>query len=402
MTFPEEKLSEQDVQDSFHSYLKSSLTQAKIEHLLEPEILASAEADLMITGPALCLYFAALRSTTIPPSVPLPRANKSSPPRQLSEENCPSAFLSFFRVWASNVNKIQGLEPNLQHDLARIICDLPPLVRPTNPALSGISADLRAVAIEISQRRSFQDRYASDLQAALDAGGGSSSLKVKASFVPPPLYDGPGPSSPGGKSPTSPTSSRPSKLFSSDSPAIEFIRETLYAALADVLERMPSLRRLLKWDPPRAYFASVAFAVLDVATTAVTPEGTIIGILGREFTLAECPDELKPLMVELAAIGRTAKQMMEEDDLHAAQCLQNGEQAPEPRLDRVRKMLERGVGYDRTQCPEDEESERRRSIEGRAVVFTNRINALCLGILQIESFRERQTQVFGILGAIGS
>lgn len=45
-----EKLAEQDVQDSFHGYLKSSLTQAKIERLLDPEILASAEADLMITG----------------------------------------------------------------------------------------------------------------------------------------------------------------------------------------------------------------------------------------------------------------------------------------------------------------------------------------------------------------
>lgn len=50
MAYPAEKLSEQDVQDSFHSYLKSSLTQAKIERLIEPEVLASAEADLMITG----------------------------------------------------------------------------------------------------------------------------------------------------------------------------------------------------------------------------------------------------------------------------------------------------------------------------------------------------------------
>jgi hypothetical protein len=44
----------------------------------------------------------------------------------------------------------------------------------------GIAADSRAVAIEISQRRSFQDRYASDLQVALDAGS---------ACVPPPVYD---------------------------------------------------------------------------------------------------------------------------------------------------------------------------------------------------------------------
>ncbi|KAI6039907.1 hypothetical protein EDC04DRAFT_2567890 [Pisolithus marmoratus] len=389
----EDKLSEADVQDSFHSYLKSSLTQAKIERLLEPEILASAEADLMITGPALCLYFAALRSTTIPPSVPLPRGSRSAPPRYLSEANCPPAFLSFFRVWASNVHRIQGLDPSLQHDLARIICGLDPLVKPSDPSLSGIAADLRAVAIEISQRRTFQDRYASDLQAALDAGGGSSNLKVKASFVPPPMYDGSGPSSPSKKSRSnSPT------LFSPESPAIEFIRETLYAALADVLERMPSLRRLLKRDPPRAYFACTAFAILDVASTAVTPDGTIVGILGRELSLPECPDELKPFMAELVSIGRSARQMTEEDDLYIAQCLQRGEEPPEPRLERVKKMLEGGIGYDRTQSDDDSD---RRSVEGRAVVFTNRINALGLGILQIKTFRERQAEVFKILGVIG-
>ena len=44
------QLSEQYVQDSFHSYLKSSLTQAKVEKLLDADVLASAEGDLMITG----------------------------------------------------------------------------------------------------------------------------------------------------------------------------------------------------------------------------------------------------------------------------------------------------------------------------------------------------------------
>jgi hypothetical protein len=43
-------ISEQVVQDSFHSYLKSSLTQAKAERLLDVDVLSSAEGDLMITG----------------------------------------------------------------------------------------------------------------------------------------------------------------------------------------------------------------------------------------------------------------------------------------------------------------------------------------------------------------
>jgi hypothetical protein len=46
----ERPLDEQYVQDAFHSYLKSSLAQAKAERLLDVEVLSSAEGDLMITG----------------------------------------------------------------------------------------------------------------------------------------------------------------------------------------------------------------------------------------------------------------------------------------------------------------------------------------------------------------
>lgn len=47
---PPQILSEQTVQDAFHSYLRSSLTHAKIERLLDPDVLSSAESDLMTTG----------------------------------------------------------------------------------------------------------------------------------------------------------------------------------------------------------------------------------------------------------------------------------------------------------------------------------------------------------------
>ncbi len=43
-------LNEQIIQDSFHSYLRSSLAQAKAERLLDADVLSSAQADLMITG----------------------------------------------------------------------------------------------------------------------------------------------------------------------------------------------------------------------------------------------------------------------------------------------------------------------------------------------------------------
>jgi hypothetical protein len=351
---------------------------------------------------------------------------------ELSADNCPPAFASFLRVWASTVPSIQSLIPEHQHDLARIICGLGPLSSSLPASVHGIAADLRAVAIEIGQRRSFQDRYASDLQAALDAGG--TPMAKKASFVPPPMYESsptpsprpsprpsvelppppstprarshrPSPSSPDRLSPhtSSPNSRSRSRtpsptIFTPDSPAIEFIRETLYASLADVLERQPSLRALLKHDPPRAYFASVAYAILDVSTTAITPEGAVIGVLGQPLTLADCPRELRPFMAELAAIGHQAKAIEEEDNNTAMKYAERGEDIPPSRMDRVRMMLEEGVGYARGRLDQEEG---RRSVEGRAVAFTNRINALSLGMTRLRAFKERQEDVFKVLAGIG-
>ncbi|KAH6910270.1 hypothetical protein BKA70DRAFT_119753 [Coprinopsis sp. MPI-PUGE-AT-0042] len=438
----DDRLPEELVQDSFHSYLKSSLTQAKVERLVDEELLSSAEGDLMITGPALCLYFAALRCTTNPPSVPLPRSKENSSSRQptdLSFENCPPAFTSFLKVWAKNVPLIQNLAPEYQHDLARVICGLPALCQPPDPSINGIAADMRGVAIEISQRRSFQDRYADALQTALDAG--TSSRPKRASFVPPPSYDAP----PSGSAPTSspkrpkdekvapPLPNRPAPLhlnavpngspgkgayftpphsstsstFSAprtptspsilapEAPAIEFIRETLYASLADQLERTPSLRLLLMTDPSRAYFGSVAFAILDVSTRAISPEGEVIGVLGKHLTIAECPPPLRPLFHELVGIGQAAKEMEDEDNEIAIKYVIDNKTPPPTRIERVKKMLECGIGAER------EITTGRSSVEGKAVAFSNRINALALGLTRLKPFRDRQDHVFKILAGIG-
>lgn len=53
MTETQILLTEEYVQNCFHSYLKSALTQAKVERLLDNEMLSSAEGDLMITGASL-------------------------------------------------------------------------------------------------------------------------------------------------------------------------------------------------------------------------------------------------------------------------------------------------------------------------------------------------------------
>ena len=301
--------------------------------------------------------------------------------------------------------------PENQHDLARVVCGLQPISQSPNPEVSGIAADLRAVAIEISQRRSFQDRYASDLQAALDAGSSGSTLKVKTSFVPPPAYDGPSDSDAkyGVKygSPASPASVFPPRtpspaLFPHNSPALERIRQILYAALGDVLAGNITLGRLLKWDPPRAYFASVSLAILEVGTRAVQPDGSIDGGFGMQLTLAECPESLKPLMVELADIGKQAKKIRKEDTDAAIEAAQRGEEPTAPRLDQLRRMLQEGVGCDRgsSAARNGDHLVRRDSVEGRTVAFSNRINTLALNISKVKTFRERQSEVFEILSAV--
>ncbi|CAE6476905.1 unnamed protein product [Rhizoctonia solani] len=206
-----QRLNEEQVMNGFHAFLISALRHAKVERLLDDELLASAEADLMICGPALCLYFAALRSNTNPPGVPLPRPRGSNEPqKRLTAATCPDGFLPFFELWARAVPKIQSLAPEHTYDLASIICGKAPVTLPAelpspfpeSPSseqtilsrVHSIAADLRAVAIEISQRRSFQLRYQEDLQAALNLGdptspAGPRAGPATATFVPPPGYE---------------------------------------------------------------------------------------------------------------------------------------------------------------------------------------------------------------------
>jgi len=293
---------------------------------------------------------------------------------------------------------------------------------------AGIAADLRAVAIEISQRRTFQDRYASDLQAALDAGS-RSGLKVKTSFVPPPVYSdslAPGSSgyehkkdSYGFSSPSSVMSAFPPRtpspsILTPDTPEIDFIRETLYSALAAVLEQITTsptrnphpLARLFRYDPPRAHFAAVSLAILEVATT----EGIIIPhqnaimcvsareIGGHKLTLNACPEPLRPFMSELIAIGRDAQAMQAADDEATIKAVERGdEDIPEPMFERVKDIIIDGVRVRRASAEAGSRS-RRGSVEGRAVTFANRVNGLGLSISKIKAFRDREKEVFEVLG----
>lgn len=130
----------------------TSFSAAKLLYLLKRAFLRT---DIISLGPALCLYFAAIRSSTNPPGVPLPR-DATGEPVVLSTNTCPPAFINFFALWSSSVGPIKSLNAEQRHDLARAICDQPLLSSNPHPSTNRIAADLRAVAIEISQRRSFQ------------------------------------------------------------------------------------------------------------------------------------------------------------------------------------------------------------------------------------------------------
>lgn len=177
---------------------------------------------------------------------------------------------------------------------------------------------------------------------------------------------------------------------------------------------------MLKRDPTRAYFASVAFAILDVSLSSLMisrtgdDEPAIRGVLGKELTLSECPTALRPFMKELCAIGELARQYEEDDSLACVKALNEGKDMPAPRMDQVKEVLRGGVGwaYDVNHEREDgsgsggfsdtgslptDPRRRRTSVENRAVAFANRVNALALGMTKLKAFRERQDTVFKVL-----
>ncbi|KAG9098329.1 hypothetical protein FS749_004058 [Ceratobasidium sp. UAMH 11750] len=103
---------------------------------------------------------------------------------------------------------LASAEADLPTKLPSPFPDSPTAEQTALAKVHAIAADIRAVAIEISQRRSFQLRYTEDLQAALNLGdptspAGPRGPPITAKFVPPPGYDkappSPMPSAGGGK-----------------------------------------------------------------------------------------------------------------------------------------------------------------------------------------------------------
>ncbi|KAM6499040.1 hypothetical protein JOM56_004548 [Amanita muscaria] len=171
-----------------------------------------------------------------------------------------------------SVPKIQFLIPEHQHDLTRVICGLEPISQPLNIAINGIAADLRAVVIEISQRRSFQDRYASDLQAALDADSSESSSLQQVLLARQAQQD------PSHNAVHNPQFSHPLPLPSS-SRIIIVVNEVLSAAyhkLASVLPPPPSMSPSpSSCSPPPPPPVTDPSSLLNRLGAAINPHSTI-------------------------------------------------------------------------------------------------------------------------------
>ena len=104
-------------------------------------------------------------------------------------------------------------------------------------------------------------------------------------------------------------------------------------------------------------------------------------------------------MRESVKIGLEAERIEEEDTEAAIALAQQGRAVPVPRLERARMLLEHGARYDVRERERDMGG--RRSTEGRAVAFANRVGALALGMTRLLQFRERQAEVFRVLAAVG-
>jgi len=223
-----------------------------------------------------------------------------------------------------------------------------------------------------------------------------------------------GPSSPSSVLSAFPPRTPSPSIFTENTPEIDFIRETLYSALAAVLEEITAsptrnshpLARLFKYDPPRAHFAAVSLAILEVATTEgiiLPDQNAIMCVSGREIgghklTLNACPEPLRPFMAELIAIGRYAQVMQVADNEATIKSIERGdEDIPEPMYERLKAIIIDGIRVSKASV-EPGCRQRKGSIEGRAMTFANRVNALGLSISRIKAFRDREKEVFEVLG----
>lgn len=179
------------------------------------------------------------------------------------------------------------------------------------------------------------------------------------------------------------------------SPEMVAIRETMYGAIADALAT-PALRQVMSKDSQRAYFSAVSLANLNVSMTlqpASTDTPNLIEMMGREIRLTDLQGAYRTCITELAAIGREATKLSEEDDERAIAYVARGKPLPEPRIGRVRKLLERGVGFVGADGRVRGAKESSGNGTGRSREFSNRISALSVEMMKLPAFQEDMLRI---------
>ncbi|KAG8794234.1 hypothetical protein FRC12_000086 [Ceratobasidium sp. 428] len=123
-----QQLEEGEICRGYDYYVNSALMDATAKGLVD-QGTSGAGTDVLIVGPMLCLFYAAKRSDTGPPSVQLPHFSGEIPKR-LHRSTCPTRFFDLFQCWGEIVGQIRDLSRPQQVELERAICNQPPFTAP--------------------------------------------------------------------------------------------------------------------------------------------------------------------------------------------------------------------------------------------------------------------------------
>ncbi|GAA5958680.1 hypothetical protein JCM21900_001552 [Sporobolomyces salmonicolor] len=405
-------LTEDQIVTGFHGILQDSLAQARGEGLLSDDELETADVDVQVAGPALALFFAALGARGDPPSISSPDGSFV-----LSASNCPPSFENAFRLWQACVRPIKKLPSEARHDLSRLLCDKPAASSPLRIDVARLSCDLKGIALEILQRRSFQLRFQHDLNAALKSAVRprmsseftSASSHGHSYYEPPPLYSEGRPTEETKRAygieagaEGSPAANVQAALPSQYDENLSVIRETLYSAFADAIVETPEILQQLsrgaEWAS-RAFFASTCLAILEVALTRMDEGGVRTVNLGRGsprvIGIRETPPYLRPFLSKLVELSQAIQSLAEEDDERAMREAADGatEFTP-PKMERLKERLAKGVGAEETVA--GSAASRDQQVAGLA----NAVNEMALGMASLPAFRERQAEAFKVLASV--
>ena len=193
--------------------------------------------------------------------------------------------------------------------------------------------------------------------------------------------------------------------------AILTIRETLYSAIAEVLSTYSYLACLFTRDPARAFFTSISLAILSVSLSSLSSDGTSIRtVFGTDISICDVPadypspdegGDYRCFIQELIGIGQQGRKIAEADDDRAIACVARGKDLPTTRMDRLRQILEKGVGYVDESGKIRGEDRLEREF-GKTMAFALRINQLTMKVVKMKSLfkSENAGEILNILAGL--